>query len=186
MFKVLFTLVSAFVLISQPVLAKTNGEAATQIKRIFDLHRYKITVVWDQSDKEHLHQINQDFREQILALKESGVDGQALVDYLKSSFSDQRVKADFENLIKTVKARTLSLPEMVELTKDFHARAGKISGANFMSDSQSGAEIAGYIALMIVLALLSAALVIGGGLNSSGSYDDGYYYDDYGYDDYAW
>ena len=145
-------LISALMILSvlnTPALAGQSSDHTQMIAKAFDNFRYAMTVDVRADDAAGRTVALQKFQEELTALESQGVSPEEFMEYYKSTALDQETRADFERLLSTIDAKSMTAEEASAMAVQFmNSRSSQ--GANYNGGGKGGSNTGAIIACVLV------------------------------------
>ncbi len=153
-------LISAVLILSMihvPALAGQNADQTAMIASAFDGFRYAMTVEVRADDAEGKTRALRRFESELADLEKKGVKPSQFMDYFKNSILDRETRADFERLMASVDADSMTADEASAVAMQF-MNSRYQQGANYSGGGKgrghAGLWIAGVLAAGVVTFLV--------------------------------
>jgi hypothetical protein len=144
-------------LIHVPALAGQNSDHSAMIASAFDGFRYAMTVEVRADDAEGKTRALRRFEAELADLEKKGVKPSQFMDYFKNSILDRETRADFERLMASVDADSMTADEASAVAMQF-MNSRYQQGANYSGGGKgrghAGLWIAGVLAAGVVTFLV--------------------------------
>jgi len=128
---------------------------SAKIAKAFNSFRYAVTVQWDQKDQAVYNKAVDTFRAQIAALQAEGVSATEIAQYMRESFLDESMKADFDRLMNAIDASKVSGEEAGEIAMNY-LNGRYQEGASY----SGGAPVLPWIIVIVGVVVITTVVVI--------------------------